>query len=194
MARCNGSPIRSLLGFSCRRRFLPRNVSQILLPLNLVNISSPRWLVEQGRPEAARKSLGWLRHHTSNHYSIWNEVEEIQNDIERHKTALQSWTMLFSHRPLFNRLWRAALLHFMGQMCGNTSMKYYLPSILISLGLSRKAALLTGGIEATIKIAMTVFESWIIDKAGRRPTLVIACVIMGFALFVSTLSPLSLAC
>jgi len=142
--------------------------------------------VEKGRIEPARKSLAWLRSQDLSHPTITSELQEIEHDVNLRKTSAQSWTMLFTHRPLFNRLWRAALLHFMGQMCGNTSMKYYLPSIFISLGLSRKTALLIGGVEASLKIACTIFDSMIVDKAGRRSTLIIACIVMSISLFVST--------
>jgi MFS family permease len=79
----------------------------------------------------------------------------------------------------------------MAQMAGNTSMKYYLPAIFEALGIERKTALMIGGVESTLKIACTIFDSWLVDKYGRRLTLVASCIIMGFSLFVSiTLTPL----
>jgi sugar porter (SP) family MFS transporter len=149
---------------------------------------TPRWLVEHGRSEAAKRSLSWLRALPPSHKQVSDELREIEQDVEqrREASAGQSWTALFTHRPLFNRLWRAALLSFMGQMAGNTSMKYYLPAIFKALGIERKLALMIGGIESTLKIACTVFDSWLVDRFGRTKTLVASCFIMSFSLLVRT--------
>jgi MFS family permease len=72
----------------------------------------------------------------------------------------------------------------MAQMAGNTSMKYYLPAIFKALGIERKVALMIGGIESTLKIGCTIVDSWLVDRYGRRLTLVVSCVIMSFSLFV----------
>lgn len=73
----------------------------------------------------------------------------------------------------------------MAQMCGNTAMKYYLPQIFIDLGLGRQLSLMIGGVESTLKIGCTIIEMLIIDRIGRRSTLIIGCVVMGVALAVS---------
>lgn len=120
------------------------------------------------------------------HELVVSELREIEQDVEQRKLATnQSWTVLFTDKPLFNRLWRAALLQFMGMMCGNTSMKYYLPSIFASLGIEHKLTLMIGGIESTLKIACTIFDSWLVDRFGRRTTLVASCIVMSIALLVS---------
>lgn len=82
----------------------------------------------------------------------------------------------------------------MAQMAGNTSIKYFLPDILKGLGVERKTSLMIGGIESTIKIAFTVFDSWLVGRYGRVRTLVVSCLIMGVALMVrlGTSFPLTL--
>ncbi|KAF2021687.1 general substrate transporter [Aaosphaeria arxii CBS 175.79] len=153
---------------------------------------TPRWLVEHGRSAAARRSLAYLRALEPSSEQVNRELREIEQDVERRKVAAkQSWTMLFTHRPLFNRLWRAALLSFMGQMAGNTSMKYYLPTILMNLGLERKMTLMTAGIETTLKIFCTMFDSWLVDRYGRTRTLVASCFIMSFSLLLNGALPIA---
>ncbi|KAF2743805.1 general substrate transporter [Sporormia fimetaria CBS 119925] len=153
---------------------------------------TPRWLVEHGRSEAAERSLSWLRALPPSNRQVTDELREIEHGVEQRKgAASESWKMLFTHRPLFNRLWRASLLSFMAQMAGNTSMKYYLPAIFKGLGVGRKTALMIGGIESTLMIAFTVFDSWLVDKYGRRLTLVASCLVMSWALFVNGALPLS---
>ena len=146
----------------------------------------PRWLVEHGRIEAAGRSIGWLRALDTDDALVLKELKEIQQDVDQRRIATeQGWTVLFTNRPLFNRLWRAALLQFMAQMCGNTSMKYYLPSIFMSLGIERKLTLMIGGIESTLKIGCTIIDTWLVDRYGRRLTLVLSCFVMSLALMVS---------
>ncbi|KAH7346087.1 general substrate transporter [Pyrenochaeta sp. MPI-SDFR-AT-0127] len=153
---------------------------------------SPRWLIEHGRIAAATKSLAWLRAMDPSHAQVAKEVADIEQDVQQRKAATsQDWTVLFAHRPLFNRLWRAALLQFMAQMCGNVSLKYYLPTVLMGLGVPRKTTLLIGGIELTIKIGFTIIDTWLMDHYGRRLTLVISCLIMSFALLINGALPLA---
>jgi cyanate permease len=130
-------------------------------------------------------TLSYLRALDASHDIVSVEIDQIKEDIrQRNLATSQGWTVLFTSKPLFERLWRVALLHFMAQMCGNTSMKYYLPDIFMALGMSRRISLMISGIETTMKIACTLIEAMIVDRLGRRITLVAACVMMTFALMV----------
>ncbi|CAG8979739.1 hypothetical protein HYALB_00011466 [Hymenoscyphus albidus] len=151
---------------------------------------TPRWLIEKGHYTRAQSSLAYLRDALPESDIVSIEFESIKANVDGHRnTAEEKWTALFTHRPLFNRLWRAALLQFMAQMCGNTAMKYYLPSIFASLGIEHRITLLIGGIESTLKIGCTIVELLIIDRVGRRTTLIIGCVVMGIALLVNGALP-----
>ncbi|KAF2643703.1 general substrate transporter [Massarina eburnea CBS 473.64] len=153
---------------------------------------TPRWLVEHDRLEAAKRNLAWLRRLHPDDEIVLSELREIEHDVTQRQIATkQSWTVLFSNRPLFNRLWRASLLQFMAQMCGNTSMKYYLPSIFMSLGIERKLTLMIGGVESTLKIGCTIIDSWLVDRFGRRLTLVVSCLVMSLALLLNGALPIA---
>jgi hypothetical protein len=137
---------------------VPRNVCSAPLDHTVCIDSSfsPRWLVERGRGSDAKRSLAWLRALSPTDQRVIVELEEIEQDVHSRRSATkQGWTVLFTNRPLFNRLWRAALLQFMAQMCGNTSMKYYLPSIFMSLGIERKLTLMIGGIEVRYRLGVS---------------------------------------
>ena len=101
------------------------------------------------------------------------------------KASGLTWISLFTDASLFARLWRSALLQFMGQMCGATAMKYYLPALFQALGLSRRVSLLAGGIESTMKIGCTLVDMVIIDRAGRRTTMTAGAAVMAFSMLVS---------
>jgi len=151
---------------------------------------TPRWLIEKGQMVRAQASLAYLRDADPASDIVQVEFEAIRTNVEEHhNTVEEKWTALFTHRPLFNRLWRAALLQFMAQMCGNTAMKYYLPSIFASLGIEHRLTLMIGGIESTLKIGCTIIEMFIIDRVGRRTTLVVGCVVMGIALLINGALP-----
>ncbi|CAO2650024.1 Nn.00g013160.m01.CDS01 [Neocucurbitaria sp. VM-36] len=153
---------------------------------------SPRWLIEHGRTAAATNSLAWLRAIDPSHEHVIDEIHAMEQDVRQRKIATsQSWTVLFTHGPLFNRLWRASLLQFMAQMCGNVSLKYYLPTVLIGLGVPRKTTLLIGGVELTIKIGFTIVDTWLVDHFGRRNTLIASCLVMSIALMLNGVLPIA---
>ncbi|KAI0164127.1 general substrate transporter [Xylariaceae sp. FL1272] len=143
---------------------------------------TPRWLTENNYHDRALKSLYWLREGSFTQAEIHAELTQIRQDITDHKAQGQTWKSLFTSPTLFRRLWRASLLQFMAQMCGATAMKYYLPTLLQKLGLSTRIALMAGGIESTLKIGMTVIEMLLIDRLGRRVTLVSGTLAMGIAM------------
>ncbi|KAJ8106056.1 hypothetical protein ONZ43_g7192 [Nemania bipapillata] len=147
---------------------------------------SPRWLIEHGRHERALRSLYWLREESFTNEQIHLELSRICDDVDAYRGSGTSWLTLFTDANLFSRLWRASLLQFMAQMCGAAAMKYYLPTLLEKLGLSTRIALLAGGIESSLKIAMILVEMILIDRLGRRITLVSGTLAMGFALLVCT--------
>jgi hypothetical protein len=149
-----------------------------------LTLRSPRWLVEHGHYHRAQWSLCWFREGSHTEDEIKAELAKIQVSVQDQLASRPVWLSLFTHRDLFDRLWRASLLQFMSQMCGATAMKYYLPTLLGKLGVPTRVTLLIGGIESTSKIAMTVVEMLIIDRVGRRTTLVAGSTAMGIGMLV----------
>jgi hypothetical protein len=149
-------------------------------------LNSPRWLLEKGRFDDAQKSLQYLRGYDDNPQAIEEELTVIKENIEMHNAmSNRSWRVLFTDRDVFARLWRVALLQFMAQMCGATAMKYYLPTNFLALGLGKQLSLLASGIESSLKVGCTIIESLIIDRVGRRGTLILGSAIMAISLLVS---------
>ncbi|KUJ06685.1 general substrate transporter [Mollisia scopiformis] len=153
---------------------------------------TPRWLLEKGHTDAAYKSLTYLRAAENNPAAIEEEFTEIKDSIETNKLVKEvAWYELFTDPFLFGRLWKGALLQFMAQMCGATAIKYYLPTVFIALGLSKDLSLMASGIESTLKIGLTIMEMFIIDKIGRRNSLLIGAVVMAVAMVVNGALPLA---
>jgi len=145
---------------------------------------TPRWLIEKNKLTQAQSTLHYLREGSYTTDETEHELAEIKKDVEAHNASGETWIALFTHRHLFSRLWRAALLQFMAQMCGATAMKYYLPTLFTKLGLSHHMSLMAGGIESTLKIPCTVLEMVVIDRAGRKITLILGSAIMSLAMLV----------
>ncbi|KAL0933613.1 ascus development protein [Colletotrichum truncatum] len=152
---------------------------------------TPRWLVENGKKDRARSTLRWLREGSYSDEQIEQEFGAIVKNIDEYHRSGKNWLSLFKERALFARLWRAALLQFMAQACGATSMKYYLPSLLEALGVEVRVALMAGAIEMTIKIGFTVLEMFIIDRFGRRNCLVAGCAVMAFSMLINGALPIA---
>lgn len=113
------------------------------------------------------------------------ELADIKENIDLHNNVTEaSWHFIFTDKRMLQRLWRGAVLQFMAQMCGATAIKYYLPTVFLALGLSKDMSLMAGGIESTLKIGCTIIEMLIIDKVGRRNTLLIGSLVMAIAMVV----------
>jgi Sugar (and other) transporter len=132
------------------------------------------------------KSLTYYREGAYTDAEILEEFNEIKADTDSYRdVARESWTIFFTRRDLFARLWRAALLQFMAQMCGATAIKYYLPSLFKKLGIETQLALMISGIESTLKIPCTIIEMYAIDRLGRRFTMIGGTILMSIAMLVS---------
>ncbi|CAK7565225.1 MAG: hypothetical protein SEPTF4163_003137 [Sporothrix epigloea] len=152
---------------------------------------TPRWLVEHGQHERAHTTLLYLRDGLYSADETQLEFDEIYADVAASRTSgLDGWS-LFREPSLRSRLWRAALLQFMAQMCGATAIKYYLPTLFKALGLGTRLSLLVGGIESTLKIGCTVLEMLLIDRVGRRITLTIGAAVMFVAMLINGALPLA---
>lgn len=60
-------------------------------------------------------------------------------------------------------------------------------SNFLALGLGKQLSLLASGIESSLKVGCTIIESLIIDRVGRKGTLILGSAIMAIALLVSLL-------
>jgi hypothetical protein len=140
--------------------------------------------MDKGRYEEALSSLEWLRA-SKNDENVQLELDDIKDNLDYHRAnSITSWKVLFTNSDLFARTWRIALLQFMAQMCGSTAMKYYLPTNFIALGLGKELSLLASGIESSLKVGCTIIEMQLVDRVGRRLSLIAGAAIMAMALLV----------
>jgi len=165
--------------------------------------SSPRWLVLVGRNEEAVATLRYLRP-TAPEETLRTEVKEMEKTIAESEAPLPSseggavappgpcdgcmssaekhrWSLLLSAR-------RAVIigcgLVSLQQLTGQPSVLYYSQSIFEAAGFSDEAAKYSDLIVGGAKLIATLVSVPLVDRAGRRPLLLVGTVVMLFALVI----------
>ena len=152
----------------------------VLLGLGMIALpETPRWLLERGRVDDARKVLRRIRGNAN----IDSEFKDIQNNL-----SLGSEGGRFS--DLLLPTIRPALILGIGlavfqQVTGINTVIYYAPHIIQAAGISSAsgAILATAGV-GLVNAVMTVVSMLLIEGAGRRPLLLTGIVGMIISLGV----------
>ncbi|KAJ3785995.1 general substrate transporter [Lentinula aff. detonsa] len=148
---------------------------QIIPPIIIISFvwflpESPRWLVQKGKFDQAKKIL--VEYHSNDGKTnpiIELQLREFQESIEA-KKAEAFW----DYRPLFstkNRRWRMLCLALMvnGQLAGNGLITYFLPAMMENAGVTSKQRQLVYNFANSVLSAFGAFTgAAITDKIGRR--------------------------
>lgn len=146
---------------------------------------SPRWLIDQGRDDEAKRVLWQLRQTTD-----MAEIDQEFDGIKDHARTMQQFTA-GSFRDYMQTDWvrRIALigiaLAFLSQMTGVNSVMYYAPSILIDTGLGTSASIVaTIGNGIVSVIAVAIGSMVLLPRFRRRPMLLTGQIGVAAALFM----------
>jgi sugar porter (SP) family MFS transporter len=138
---------------------------------------TPRWLIHGGHHEVAHRVLVRIRGAPD----VNVEIAEIRASLAE-QTESGHWT------DLLRRQVRPALLVGLGlaifqQITGINTVIYYAPKILQAAGFNSAsgAILATVGV-GVVNVGMTVFAMFLVDRAGRRPLLLVGIAGMIIAL------------
>lgn len=144
---------------------------------------TPRWLIRGGHHEVAHRVLARIRERTE----VDAEIEEIKASLAQ-QAETGRWT------DLLGRQVRPALIVGLGlaifqQITGINTVIYYAPKILQAAGFNSAsgAILATVGV-GIVNVVMTIVAMFLVDRAGRRPLLMI-----GIAGMIITLGVLGLS-
>jgi sugar porter (SP) family MFS transporter len=144
---------------------------------------TPRWLIRGGQHEVAHRVLVRIRGLSD----VNVEIEEIRLSLAQ-QTESGRWT------DLLRRQVRPALLVGLGlavfqQITGINTVIYYAPTILQAAGFNSAsgAILATVGV-GVVNVGMTILAMSLVDRAGRRPLLLV-----GIAGMIITLGVLGLS-
>jgi SP family galactose:H+ symporter-like MFS transporter len=129
---------------------------------------SPRWLIRGGHHEVAHHVLRRIR-----------ELPEVNVEIEEIKASLAQQAETGYWTDLLRRQVRPALVVGLGlavfqQVTGINTVIYYAPRILQTAGFNSAsgAILATVGVGA-VNVVMTILAMFLVDRAGRRPLLLV---------------------
>ncbi|MFC6731004.1 sugar porter family MFS transporter [Haladaptatus sp. DYSN1] len=127
---------------------------------------SPRWLVEEGREREAKSVLA----RTRGDENVEAELEQIQETARKQaSTGLSDLVEPWIRPALVVGIGLAAFQ----QVTGINTVIYYAPTILESTGFDSSASILaTVGI-GVVNVVMTIVAVLLMDRAGRRPLLLV---------------------
>src|SRR5215207_3459493 len=136
---------------------------------------SPRWLFNVGQTDKARAVLGRSRSQEEVDLEL-QEMEEIRRAEEEQERGRVGYAELLS--PFV----RPALIIGLGlaifqQVTGINTVIYYAPTILQGVGFSEGGAIAATALGVgVVNVGFTILAVRIIDRAGRRPLLIIGLI------------------
>ncbi|KZM18616.1 uncharacterized protein EKO05_0000673 [Ascochyta rabiei] len=150
---------------------IPTVISLIPMAVVFVIPESPRWLVNKGRVEDARKSLSQFKGLDLHDPEIASEISAIELALEETKGSAVKISDIFTNGKdkLFYRFSLCIFLQFLQQMCGSNLISTYSTIIFQQgLGLSSETSRILSGGALTWKFLSCFVAFFTIDRFGRR--------------------------
>ncbi|KAJ4497443.1 sugar transporter [Lentinula lateritia] len=171
---------------------LPLGLQLLPAALLLIGVQflpySPRWLLEVGRDEEARKVV-YLLHGAQNSAELEEAAEEEYNEMHdtiKAEILIRSRKIsdLWATHAMMKRTLISCAVQIFTQFTGINIISYFGPLMWQSLGMTGGKALLMQGIYGVVgPIATLIFILFIVDRVGRKKPL-----IFGATTFVATFS------
>ncbi|KAL3230183.1 putative glucose transporter HXT5 [Nakaseomyces bracarensis] len=156
---------------------------------------SPRFLVEVGRIEEARRSIAISNKVTADDPGVTGEVELLESAVAAERLAGNaSWGELFSTKTkVFQRLIMGAMIQALQQLTGDNYFFYYGTTIFQSVGMTDSFE--TSIVLGVVNFASTFVALYVVDRFGRRKCLLwgaasmTACMVVFASVGVTRLWP-----
>ncbi|XP_052283950.1 proton myo-inositol cotransporter-like isoform X1 [Dreissena polymorpha] len=128
---------------------------------------SPRWLMEKGRRDDARKALQQIR----KVQGVENELQEIQDAIDEQKkleTGKGVLMRMLGTQPVRRALVLGCGMQLFQQLCGINTVIYYSASILKLAGFPVELAIWLVCVPNVVNCLCTFIGIWLVERSGRR--------------------------
>ncbi|KAK1582453.1 hypothetical protein Q3G72_015197 [Acer saccharum] len=143
---------------------------------------SPRWLIKMGREKEFENALQRVR---GKQADISEEAAEIRDYMEASQKLSEGGIFDLFQRRYANSLIIGVGLMLLQQLGGNSALSYYASTIFEKAGLSTAIGTTAAAI---LEIPVTAMGVMLLDKAGRRPLLMISASGLCFFYFLMGLS------
>ena len=156
---------------------------------------SPRYLIEVGRIEEARRSIAISNKVSPDDPAVTFEVENVQAGVEAERLAgSASWGELFSTKTkIFQRLIMGIMIQSLQQLTGDNYFFYYGTTVFKAVGLEDSFE--TSIVIGIVNFASTFVALYVVDRFGRRRCLLwgaasmTACMVVFASVGVTRLWP-----
>ena len=156
---------------------------------------SPRYLVEVGKFEEARRSIAISNKLTPEDPAVTFELENVQAGVEAERLAgSASWGELFSTKTkVLQRLIMGIMLQCLQQLTGDNYFFYYGTTVFKAVGL--EDSFQTSIVIGVVNFASTFVALYVVDRFGRRRCLLwgaaamTACMVVFASVGVTRLYP-----
>jgi len=138
----------------------------ILLAVLFPAAESPRWLIQMKREGEARRTLEKI----GGPVLVNEEIAAVQNVLKQEETGIFE---LLSHSRFRRPLVIAVLLMAFAQFSGINAIMYYSTEIFTTAGVGVKDSFAASAIVGLVNLLFTFVAIALVDKAGRRPLLLI---------------------
>ncbi|XP_039295820.1 facilitated trehalose transporter Tret1-2 homolog [Nilaparvata lugens] len=147
----------------------------VVLALAMLIIpETPTYYLKKFRVDEARKALQWFR---GSHYDVEPELMLLKANLDQMEAERVPFTQAFVTTPAKRGLVVGLGVMFFQQFSGVNAVIFYAESIFKAAGSSMSPSLQTI-IVGLIMVVMTWVATLAIDRAGRRPLLLISASIM----------------
>ncbi|KAI7874547.1 putative MFS sugar transporter [Lichtheimia hyalospora FSU 10163] len=143
---------------------------------------SPRWLVQKGKIEKAKRALSRVREENE----VDEEIEAIQTAIKwEEENTSNSLKDLWREKSIRKRLLLGSIINFGQQLTGQSMMNNYSTKVYQTVFASDSTILLINALNYTFGILFTLTCTFFSDRMGRKSMLVIAGIGQGLMLLIA---------
>lgn len=149
----------------------------VLVGLLFATPESPRWLLQVGRDDEAQRILVGI----SGEEDARREIEAVREVLGREEGGFRELLSRGTRRALLV----AVVLMAVSQLSGINAIMYYSTKIFATAGVGVKDAFASSVVIGVVNVLFTFVALGFVDRAGRRPLLLIGLAVQVVALAVT---------